>query len=121
MSLKNHRLILGAYVLLFLALLGGVTAMFAYLLAQRVSRVDGEEVWLNTHAFWIMRHVLVYFLLLILSTLCLLPLAFYSWQSVFWVKACMVLGVMGYGLAFLFLLNNGLKGMLKFMQHKAVF
>lgn len=121
MSTKNRRLILGAYVLMFLGLFSIIPTLLSYVFAYKVNKSEGEEVWLKTQALWIMRNIALYGILSLFAALWFIPLAFYPWDSQLWVKACMVVGTSLMLIAFLFLLNNFLKGMFKFMQSKAVF
>ena len=121
MSRKNRRLILGAYVLMFLGLFSVIPAILSYVFAYKVNQSQGEEVWLKTQALWIMRNLTLYGILSLFAALWFIPLAFYPWDSQLWVQACMVIGIGFLAIAFLFLLNNFLKGLFKFMYSKAVF
>ena len=118
---KSRRNIAISYVFMFLTLFTIVFGLFAYLFARKVSISSDLEVWLQTHAFWVMRNIVIYFFLSLFAAVWFIPLYFYYWDTYMWVTACTVIGVVFTIIAFLFLLNSWLKGMSKFFKNKAVF
>ena len=121
-NIVQHRRYVGfAYVFMFFALLTVVCAALAYLLARKVAIVDDTEVWLHAHALWIMRNVLLFVLMALFAALWFIPLFYFAWNSAQWVTAMAVIGVVFAAIAWLFLLNAWLQGMLKFFKQKAVF
>ena len=118
---QHRRYIAISYVFMFLALFTGVTIIFAYALARKVSGVEQAEVWLNTHALWIMRNAVMFLALAAFAALWFIPLLFLTWDSQLWVTACTVTGVIFAVIAWLFLLNAWLKGISKYFNYKAVF
>lgn len=121
-SLKQQRRKVAiAYVLMFFALFTLITAVLAYYLARQVSQTPHVEVWLNAQALWVMRNSLLYLILAAFASLWFIPLNFYYWDSYLWVTACTVVGVVFALIAFLYLLNAWLKGVLRFAKNKAVF
>ncbi|MDY6469054.1 hypothetical protein SKM54_10995 [Acinetobacter faecalis] len=118
---KSRRNIAISYVFMFLTLFTIVFGLFAYFFARKISLVQGMEVWLQTHSFWIMRNIVIYTLLSLFASVWFIPLYFYYWDTYMWVTACTVIGVVFAIVAFLFLLNAWLKGMSKFFKNKAVF
>ena len=121
-SLKQQRRKVAiAYVLMFFALFTLITAVIAYYLARQVSQAPQVEVWLNAQALWVMRNSLLYLILAGFASLWFIPLNFFYWDSYLWVTACTVVGVVFALIAFLYLLNAWLKGVLRFAKNKAVF
>lgn len=121
-SLKQQRRkIAVAYVLMFFALFTLISGVIAYFLARNVSQTPHTEVWLNAQALWVMRSTLLYLILAAFASLWFIPLNFYYWDSYLWVTACTVIGVVFALIAFLYLLNAWLKGVVRFMKNKPVF
>ncbi|AYO56133.1 hypothetical protein [Acinetobacter wuhouensis] len=121
-NLEQHRrYITSAYLLMFLALFTVITAVLAYWLARKVAVVDDAEVWIHAQALWIMRNAVIFLILAAFAGLWFIPLIFFYWDSMIWVKACTVAGVVFSVIAWLFLLNVWFQGFSKYMQKKAVF
>ena len=121
-NLEQHRrYITIAYVCMFLALFCIVTAVISYWLARKVVQVDNAEVWMQAQALWIMRSVILFMLLAVFAAAWFIPLIFFYWDSLIWVKACTVIGVVFSAIAWLYLLNAWLKGFTRYMKNKAVF
>ena len=118
---KHRRFITAAYMFMFLALFTVVCAVFAYFLARKVALVEDAEVWIQAQALWIMRNIVIFLILALFAGLWFIPLFFYVWDSMIWVKACTVIGVIFAGIAWLFLLNAWLKGFIKYLKKKAAF
>ena len=118
---KHRRYITGSYLFIFLALFTVITAVVAYWLARKVTKVDNVEVWMHAQALWLMRNAVIFLILAIFALLWFIPLIFFYWDSFIWVKACTVIGVVFSAIAWLFLLNIWLKGFTKYLQKKAVF
>lgn len=118
---QHRRYIAISYVFMFLALFSVITAVIAYILARKVAGVDHAEVWLNSHALWIMRNIVLFLGMTVFAALWFIPLIFFYWDSELWVTACTVLGVVFTAIAWLFLLNSWIKGISKFFNYKAVF
>ncbi len=118
---KHRRYITGSYLFMFLALFTVITAVVAYWLARKVTKVDNVEVWMHAQALWLMRNAVIFLILAIFALLWFIPLIFFYWDSFIWVKACTVIGVVFSAIAWLFLLNIWLKGFTKYLQKKAVF
>jgi len=118
---QHRRYIAISYVFMFLALFSVITAVIAYILARKVAGVDHAEVWLNSHALWIMRNIVLFLGMTVFAVLWFIPLIFFYWDSELWVTACTVLGVVFTAIAWLFLLNAWIKGISKFFNYKAVF
>ncbi len=118
---RLRRSIAICYVLMFFALFTVISGIFAYWFARKVTQVNGVEVWLQAQAFWIMRNILIYMILVCFAALWFIPLIFFYWDSAVWVKGCTVTGVVFALIAFLFLLNAWLKGISRFFKNKAVF
>ena len=118
---KHRRYITGSYLFIFLALFTVITAVVAYWLARKVTKVDNVEVWMHAQALWLMRNAVIFLILAIFALLWFIPLIFFYWDSFIWVKACTVIGVVFSAIAWLFLLNVWLKGFTKYLQKKAVF
>lgn len=118
---RHRRFITSSYLLMFLALFTVITAVLAYWLARKVTMVDDAEVWIHAQALWIMRNVVIFLILAVFAALWFIPLIFFYWDSMIWVKACTVIGVVFSAIAWLFLLNGWLKGFTKYLQKKAAF
>ena len=118
---RHRRYITSSYLLMFLALFTVITAVLAYWLARKVAMVDDAEVWIHAQALWVMRNAVIFLILALFASLWFIPLIFFYWDSMIWVKACTVIGVIFSGIAWLFLLNVWLKGFTKYLQKKAVF
>ena len=118
---KNRRSVAVAYVFMFLALLTIVSGIFAYWFARKVLKADTAEVWLQAQALWIMRNVVIYVIMACFAALWFIPLHFVTWDSSIWATATTVVGVIFAVIAFLFLLNTFVKGVIKFVQNKAVY
>ncbi len=117
---KHRRYMVMAYMFMFLALFSVFSAVIAYLLARKVTQVDAE-VWMHAQALWIMRNVIIFVILAAFAALWFIPLIFFYWDSLLWVKACTVIGVIFSAIAWLFLLNAWIKGFSKYLNKKAVF
>ena len=118
---RHRRYITSSYLLMFLALFTVITAVLAYWLARKVAMVDDAEVWIHAQALWVMRNAVIFLILALFASLWFIPLIFFYWDSMIWVKACTVIGVIFSGIAWLFLLNVWLKGFTKYLQKKAAF
>ena len=118
---RHRRYITSSYLLMFLALFTVITAVLAYWLARKVAMVDDAEVWIHAQALWVMRKAVIFLILALFASLWFIPLIFFYWDSMIWVKACTVIGVVFSGIAWLFLLNVWLKGFTKYLQKKAAF
>ena len=117
---KHRRYMVMAYMFMFLALFSVFSAVIAYLLARKVTQVDAE-VWMHAQALWVMRNVIIFVILAAFAALWFIPLIFFYWDSMLWVKACTVVGVVFSTIAWLFLLNAWIKGFSKYLNKKAVF
>ena len=117
---KHRRYMVMAYMCMFLALFSVVSAVIAYLLARKVAQVDAE-VWIHAQALWVMRNVIIFVILAAFAALWFIPLIFFYWDSMLWVKACTVIGVVFSSIAWLFLLNAWIKGFSKYLNKKAAF
>ena len=117
---KHRRYMVMAYMFMFLALFSVVSAVIAYLLARKVAQVDAE-VWIHAQALWVMRNVIIFVILAAFAALWFIPLIFFYWDSMLWVKACTVIGVVFSSIAWLFLLNAWIKGFSKYLNKKAAF
>ena len=121
-NLKRHRrLITMSYVFMFLALFTGISAAIAYFLAHQVARAEDAEVWIHAQSLWIIRNVILFMLMAVFAALWFIPACFIYWDSMLWVKTCTVIGVIFSIIAWLFLLNAWLKGLIKYLQKKAAF
>lgn len=120
-SEKYRQNVTVAYVFMFLALLTLFTAVIAYWFARKVAHVDNAEVWLHAQALWVMRSVVMFMILAVFASLWFIPLIFFYWDSLIWVKACTVIGVIFSAIAWLYLLNACFQGFSKYLRKKAVF
>lgn len=118
---RQRRYITLSYVFMFLGLFTLITMFISYGLARKVAQVDQAEVWIQTHALWIMRNLVIFLILTIFAALWFIPACFIYWDSLIWVKACTVIGVFFAGIAWLYLINIWLKGLTRYLQKKAVF
>lgn len=118
---RHRRYITGAYIFMFLALFTVISFVIAYWLARKVALVDDAEVWIHAQALWIMRSVVIFMVLAFFAGLWFIPLIFFYWDSMIWVKACTVIGVVFSVIAWLYLLNAWLKGFIKYLRKKAAF
>ena len=117
---KHRRYMAMAYMFMFLALFSVVSAVIAYLLARKVAQVDAE-VWMHAQALWVMRNVIIFVILAAFAALWFIPLIFFYWDSMLWVKACSDVGVAFSTIAWLFLLTAWIKGFRKYLNKKAAF
>lgn len=117
---KHRRYMAVAYLFMFLALLTIISAVFAYFFARKVTQAE-TEVWLHAQALWVMRNVIIFMLLAAFAALWFIPLIFFYWDSMLWVKATTVIGSVFGIIAWLFLLNTWIKGFSKYIKKKAVF
>ncbi|MFW1808659.1 hypothetical protein [Acinetobacter ursingii] len=118
---QHRRYIAASYVCMFLGLFTILFAVIAYFLARKIAMIDGAEVWIHTHALWIMRSVVMFLMLAVFAALWFIPLIFFVWNSAIWVTACTVAGVIFAAVAWLYLLNAWIKGLSKYSKNKAVF
>lgn len=118
---RQRKYIAWAYVFMFLSLLTILPAIISYVLAARVVSIQDTEVWLNAHALWIMRNLVLFIFMLIFSALWYIPLAFFTWDSSLWMTGLTLIGVVFSFVAWLYLLNAFIKGVSKWFSHKAVF
>lgn len=110
-----------AYILLLSALLTGLPAILAYIIAWKIEHQAQQELWISTHARWIMRNSLIFLTILLCASLCLIPLNFMAWNANMMAKSFTVLaGILAF-IAFLYLLNAWLKGVGKLILRKSVF
>ncbi len=117
----HRRYITISYVFMFLTLFTVVFGIAAYWFARKVALVDQAEVWIQAHALWIMRNMILFLILAAFAALWFIPLIFFYWDSQLWVTGCMVAGVIFSGIAWLYLLNAWIQGVSKYLKHKAVF
>ena len=118
---RLRRSIAISYVFMFFALFTVISGLLAYGYARKVSQAENAEVWLQSQAFWVMRNTMIYTILICFAGLWFIPLIFFTWKSALWVTGCTVAGVVFSLIAFLFLLNAWLKGLIRFCKNKAVF
>lgn len=118
---RQRRKITMSYFFMFLGLFTVVGVLISYALARSVAKVSNSEVWIHTHSLWIVRNVVIYLIMVVFTTLWFIPAMFIYWDSVIWVKSCTVIGVFFASIAWLYLLNIWLKGLIKYFQNKAVF
>ncbi|WP_445117132.1 hypothetical protein [Acinetobacter sp. WZC-1] len=121
-NLEQHRrYVTVSYIFMFFALFTIISAVVSYWLARKVVHVDNAEVWIHAQALWIVRSVVMFMLLAVFAALWFIPLFFFYWDSILWVKACTVMGVIFSAVAWLYLLNAWLQGFSKYIKKKAVF
>lgn len=118
---RQRRKITMSYFFMFLGLFTVVGVLISYALARSVAKVSNSEVWIHTHGLWIVRNVIIYLIMAFFAVLWFIPAMFIYWDSVIWVKSCTVIGVFFASIAWLYLLNVWLKGLIKYFQNKAVF
>ena len=118
---RQRRNISLSYLFMFLGLITLVSVIISYWLANKVTKVDDTEVWIRTHALWVMRNVVIFLILATFAALWFIPACFIYWDSVIWVKSCTVIGVFFAGIAWLFLVNVSIKGLTRYFQKRAVF
>ena len=82
---QHRRYIAASYVCMFLGLFTILFAVIAYFLARKIAMIDGAEVWIHTHALWIMRSVVMFLMLAVFAALWFIPLIFFVWNSALWV------------------------------------
>ncbi|AOA56938.1 hypothetical protein [Acinetobacter larvae] len=121
-NLQQHqRLMTTSYVFMFLALFSIVSIVISYILARKVANAAEAEVWMHAQALWVVRSTVLFLFLAAFAALWFIPLFFYYWDSMLWVKACTVIGVILSVVAWLYLLNAWLVGFSKYIKNKAVF
>lgn len=121
-NLKQHRRYMTiSYVFMFLALFTIISAILSYFLARKVAMAEHAEVWIHAQALWVMRSVVIFLILAAFAALWFIPLIFFYWDSMLWVKACTVIGVIFSLISWLYLLNAWLKGFSKYLKSKAAF
>ena len=121
-NLKQHRRYMTiSYVFMFLALFTIISAVISYFLARKVAVAETPEVWIQAQALWVMRSIIIFLLLAAFAASWFIPLIFFYWDSMLWVKACTVIGVIFSAISWLYLLNAWLKGFNKYLKSKAVF
>ena len=118
---RQRRKITMSYFFMFLGLFTVVGVLISYALARSVAKVSNSEVWIHTHGLWIVRNVIIYLIMAFFAVLWFIPAMFIYWDSIIWVKSCTVIGVFFASIAWLYLLNVWLKGLIKYFQNKAVF
>ncbi len=118
---RNRRTIVMAYICMLLSIFTLFFALFAYLFARKITIDLTSEVWLQAHAFWIMRNSILYAIVMLFASIWFIPLYFYYWDTYIWVTVCTVIGVIFAAIGSLFLLNAWLKGISRFFKNKAVF
>ena len=119
--IRHRRLITMSYIFMFFALFTGFSAAIAYLLAHKVAQSSDAEVWIQAQALWIVRNVVLFMMIALFAALWFIPACFIYWDSTIWVKGSTVIGVVFSTIAWLFLLNAWLKGLIKYLQKKAAF
>lgn len=121
-NLEQHRRYVAAsYICMFLGLFTVIFAVIAYFLARKVAVVEDAEVWIHAHALWVVHSVIMFLILAIFAALWFIPLIFMAWNSALWVTACTIVGVIFAFIAWVYLLNAWIKGIIKYMSKKAVF
>ncbi len=118
---KQQKQILTAYLLMLLTILSIVPMILAYWLAVRVAQTQDVEVWLNAHALWITRSLIIFMSMALFSALWFIPLAFFTWNEVLWVNASVIIGVIFALVAWLYLINAWLKGFIRYFRRKPVY
>ena len=119
--IRHRRLITMSYIFMFFALFTGFSAAIAYLLAHKVAQSSDAAVWIQAQALWIVRNVVLFMMIALFAALWFIPACFIYWDSTIWVKGSTVIGVVFSTIAWLFLLNAWLKGLIKYLQKKAAF
>ena len=118
---KQQKQILTAYLLMLLTILSIVPMILAYWLAVRVTQTQDVEVWLNAHALWITRSLIIFMSMALFSVLWFIPLAFFAWNELLWVNASVIVGVIFAMVAWLYLINAWLKGFIRYFRRKPVY
>lgn len=118
---KQQKQILTAYLLMLLTILSIVPMILAYWLAVRVTQTQDVEVWLNAHALWITRSLIIFMSMALFSALWFIPLAFFAWNELLWVNASVIVGVIFAMVAWLYLINAWLKGFIRYFRRKPVY
>lgn len=118
---KQQKQILTAYLLMLLTILSIVPMILAYWLAVRVTQTQDVEVWLNAHALWITRSLIIFMSMALFSALWFIPLAFFAWNELLWVNASVIVGVIFAIVAWLYLINAWLKGFIRYFRRKPVY
>lgn len=118
---KQEKQILSAYLLMLLTILSIVPMILAYWLAFKVTQTPDVEVWLNSHALWITRSLMIFICIAIFAALWFIPLAFFAWNDLVWVNASVIIGVIFSFIAWLYLINAWLKGFIRYFQRKPVY
>lgn len=121
-NIKQHRRFMGwAYIFMFFALFTFVSGLAAYFLAAKVAHSEDVEVWVQAQAFWIMRNIILFMVMMAFAALWFIPLHFYTWDAMQWVTGCTIVGIIFIFIAWMYLLNSFIKGLPKFLKNKAVF
>lgn len=110
-----------AYLLLLLALVSVFPALLAYAVAWLIQKKAHQEIWIYTHAQWIMRNSLIFLIIALFASLWFIPLCFKVWYFDIYTKTTTVIGAIFLLIAFLYLLNAWLKGIAKLLFKKSVF
>ncbi len=118
---KQERQILVAYLFMLLGLFTLLPILVAYLIAVRASKYSDIEVWLESHALWIMRNLLIFICIIIFAALWFIPLIFVPWNAYIWTTGCTIIGVIFSLVAWLYLVNAWLKGVFRFFGRKPVY
>lgn len=118
---QQQRQILFAYMFMLFTVFTLVPLLLAYWLAARITHIPDIEVWLSSHAFWIVRNLLVFASIAVFAALWFIPLLFLVWDQYIWVTACTIIGSIFAIIAWLYLLNAWLKGISRFCKRKPVY
>ncbi|MFB2539352.1 MULTISPECIES: hypothetical protein [unclassified Acinetobacter] len=118
---KQQRMILIAYIMMLLTALIIVPSIVAYVLANNVLKQQGLETWLNAHALWIKRNIMIFVVMAVFAGLWFIPLFFVVWNANLVVTATTIIGGVFVAIAWLFLLNSFLKGIGAYFRRKAVY
>ena len=118
---QQQRRVLIAYLLMLLTVFCIVPLIIAYWLSSRTINSPDIEVWLNSHGLWIARNSMIFACIAIFAALWFIPLAFFVWDQFIWVTASTIIGVIFAIVAWLFLLNAWIKGILRFIKGKPVY
>ncbi|MCH4249176.1 hypothetical protein [Acinetobacter populi] len=118
---KQEKRILMAYLFMLLTVFSIIPIIIAYWIAARVTHIPDLEVWLSSHAFWIVRSLIIFICIAVFAALWFIPLAFLMWDQYIWVTACTIVGVVFAIIAWLYLLNAWLKGISRYLKHKPVY
>jgi hypothetical protein len=118
---KLERQVLVTYMLMLLTIFTVIPLVITYWLAAKATNFSGVEVWLNSHVLWITFSLLIFFCIAVFAALWFIPLAFFVWDQHLWVTACTVVGVIFALIAWLYLINAWLKGIIRFFKRKPVY